>query len=464
MSSNLLFNGISLLDEPIDPESNIMSNFQEFCEDLDIMRSYINTDFYLEDVKLDPNKKGVKRRVGDVVNTATAPLKDGAQVYGNVTDAGGEVIRKTYDASFSIINLATKIIRWILKYLAKIPAFIAKVFKSIARIPDAIIDKIRGDISLYVTAEDLPLFYQRIFPQIDTFIMASKEMASGFSWSNMKLKDPSRRNANADVGYHLIKPNNYKKMELAHRSISKIKVEKRTINMRDKDTVKTYFGNKQSISFPDVEGQVRNYNYLGALIALTQNMQSWNEPLEEVRRMLADKFNSAGGRESFTKLSKGEMEDVHESMQMVAEVIRIVGDFIKYIIKDTNTIKGNVEKIKRKMGQATVEEIEDANLIISGDYITQKVVDQPPQGDTYPVNKLPWRFPKTYVKHINNIIDKIKKDHKDVDLNSLKVSYDKNSVRLYFGRTGTNTQEVIIIDRNKYRELHKESVDEEEAY
>lgn len=337
---------LNVLDDFVFSSINESPEYKEFCSDLNELGIMLDTELYLEAIV--DNKASFFKTVGDVWRNTKDTTKQAHGVYKDVTDAGGGFMKATYDAVMGALAIVARIIKFILGMVSKIPQGIASLLKMIGNIPTAIRNKIRGNISLNFTAEDLGKINTELIPEIEAFISLAKEMADGDVWSSVfGSKNVKELTTNA-VNYFFGGTDTaiFKKMKKAYRKIN-IQVEKTTIEMRDQNLVDIYFGAKV---FTDSSG--KETTYYNGLKKISASIDKLKPKLEPIGKLLGDKINRSQINQSFAHLPDAVKGDIRESVVMTSKVVKSIGDILKCINQDMTTISENVNKVNDRKAKA----------------------------------------------------------------------------------------------------------------
>jgi len=342
--------------EDIFPTSIPKEEFTEFCNDLDSLYSILDEELYMEAFV------SGKKDLGDTISTIASNTKDNTvktlKAYGDVTDAGGSLGKGVVDLISSAVGLISKIIGFFLKNLSKIPTFIAKCINMISQIPQEVRNLIRGNIKLYITAQDLQHFYNNIFPEIATFISLTKDMSSGEMWGTFFNRD--KKNLSFPTG-----KNDMEIYRAMKKSFSKLKgnvrFEPSVIEMKDDMVRNLYFGNIKNLKFTAINNATTKSlvnkksttdevvtSYHSGLLRLVEELDTFREPLSNVQKLISEKYNRTQANQTFARLSPAARENVKESILMVSKVVNIVGGLLTCINRDVETFNRTTAQILKK--------------------------------------------------------------------------------------------------------------------
>lgn len=332
------------------------SEFEEFCHNLDLLDKMYATDPFTE-AMVDKNIN-FKNSIHKTLKNTRDTTRDAVQIYGKVTDANGALIKNTWDLTMSATKIITNVITWLVKKLANIPLLIKNIVERTARIPRNVYDKIKGNIQLYITAEDIEQLYgSSLMVRIDTFAMQLQRLINGVCFQNFFFKKfkkviendkPSADFTEADVTvcHELIK---------LHGQISSLQFKKTSIVMND-SSIRIYFGKTTAVKVRrqkvDPSGKQTGFEmvdctYYDALQYLVEDLTAARDRIKKFQEAAGNKLGDAYYRETFLKLKKGAQDIISDTIKMVSKTISIVGNIVRYIIIDMNTINGAINTVMK---------------------------------------------------------------------------------------------------------------------
>lgn len=338
---------LDILSENIDYNLHTQE-FKEFCSNLNSLGVITNPRLYIESME-DHNKSFIaKMKDKKILSNARKTTGDVKKAYDNVTDGGGSLIRAVWDMSMKGIQLASKILKFILINLAKIPKMIVSIVKTIGRIPQNVRNKIRGNISLYITVNDVNSLYKTLIPVIDTFLDNADEVCKGTMWGTFFNRRPAGSKIPSkyiltenDMAYH-------KKMKSAYEKLKLIEFKETIVKLEDPNVVNIYFGGTKSIKYKNASGNVVESTYYDALAAVLNEFQEQSEFLKSVQTDIGEKFDKSQMNQAFARLDTSAQQTVGDTIQMISKVINIIGNLLRYTIIDMKTIRNSADKILSK--------------------------------------------------------------------------------------------------------------------
>jgi len=327
---------------------------EEVSVDIQQLHECFNVELILEKMQ-DANKSTI-----DKVKSINGPLKatrdttkDVVKSYNTLTDTGGTLLKSVWDLVTKAMQLAVKVARFILLNLSKIPKAILDVGKTFLSIPPEIKAKVRGDIKLYITVEDLNNLHKIIIPQIDTFLKNAHEMSKGDAWGTFWRR---RAKGTTGIAQFIFTENDiayYKKMKAAYTRVQKIDFNKSLVKIADQNIIDIYFGDAKSIKYKNADRGIVESNYYDALVEVFNIIQSQSEYINTISKDFDTKMDLSTMNQSLSKASESTKNTIIDAIRMNAKMINIIGNLMQYTIHDMNTLKGvakkllNAAKVKR---------------------------------------------------------------------------------------------------------------------
>ena len=321
--------------------------FYEFCNNLNRLDKILSTDLYIsEEVDRLDNKSDTSEKI---VNNTLKTTKDMAKIYGITTDIGGMSIKSVWDLIMKLLEIISSTLLFITKKIVLIPNTITNILDTISKIPSNVINKIRGNIKLYITVNDIQLMMDKfILEHMMNFISLANQLSKGELWTTMfKQKEPDREQSE----YNRVKSSSdmdtIKKMKKEFSYFSMIKFNETVIDMNDSNNVEGYFG-KGKVIYKDIYGVEHSNTYYASLKELINMITARKSELDVLYSTVGNKIKITQSNQSFANLSQLQRNSVINSMQMISKTIEIIGNIIKYMIKDLNTIQKSTTQIIKK--------------------------------------------------------------------------------------------------------------------
>jgi hypothetical protein len=345
---------LNILTEGINYDPDI-KEFKEFCNDLNILGSIVNPELYIE-AMVDNNKSwlgaiSIKKPLKNTRETT----KDIKKAYGDLTDGGGTLIRSIWDMSMKGIQFTSRILKFVLLNLAKIPKMIVGVAQTIGKIPQNVKNKIRGNVQLYITVNDVDNLYKKLIPTIDSFLRIASDMSKGDMWGTFF----NRRAAGEGIPSKYIMTENdmayYRKMKSVYGKLKLIDFKETVVKFESQNVIDIYFGGLKSIKYTDANNKTNQSNYYDALVHIFNDVREQEDFLKRVQTDMGQKFDKSQMNQSFGRLSEPAQKIVGESIQMISKVINIIGNLIRYVTIDIKTLRNSASKILKKNDVARVK-------------------------------------------------------------------------------------------------------------
>ena len=318
-------------------ESN---DFKEFCFIMDEM-NVLN-----EAVANADTSKNLQ--IQKIVDNTAKTTRDIATLYGITTDAGGAGIKSIWDLMMKLLKLAAKAISFIVGKLTKIPNTIGRLIDVISSIPSEIKTKIRGDIKLYMTIDDIQVMHnQFVLYHMNNLLSLATRFSKGDMWTTFWKSSSlgaGKRSFNESTDDMKI----LRLMSKEFKYFKNIKITQTVVNMSDAKVVEGYFG-KGVIEYTDIHGKRHKSTYYEMLTNLVKEISSRKTVLDELYSEIGDKMKRSQENDSFSKLSNVHKNAILNGMGMITTTINIIGNIVKYIMTDITTIQKATDQIlKRK--------------------------------------------------------------------------------------------------------------------
>ena len=342
---------LELPEEIIAFESINSSEYDEFCTLLEAINYMTDMD------SIDPVYLEASHVQGSIARNAASTIKNTvkntyrttagiADSYDKITTAGGNMITSGWNVVDAVIKMIVRLTSFIMKYLSKIPDMVAKVLRFITDLPSDIYNKIKGNIKLYITVDDISLLYrERLMTKLNGFLSTAQKLAQGNSWNYVKgtkiVKGIKKIFTPTDDQV-------CKQIMAYYREIGKVTFDQTTIDMSNRGNVVTYLAAKKEITFYDDKGQEFKGNYFQCINKLATDLMTKQKEIKGTYDMLTAKYNSSQASLNYAELDKKEQEQIVSTMNAIASMIGVVGNIVKYVMSDMNTIYKNLNGIRAK--------------------------------------------------------------------------------------------------------------------
>lgn len=385
--------------------------FYEFCNNLNRMNSLLSTDLYLSE-KVD-RLDGKSSTGKNIINNTLKTTKDMAKLYGITTDIGGMSTKSLWDLMMKLLELTSSALLFITKKIVMIPNTITKILDIVSNIPSNVINKIRGNIKLYITVDDIQLLMDKfILEHMMNFISLANQLSKGELWTTMfKQKEPDREQSEYNRVQSSSDMDTIKKMKQEFSYFAMIKFNETIIDMNDSSNVEGYFG-KGKIIYKDIYGVQHSNTYYSSLKELINMITARKGELDLLYSTIGNKMKITQSNQSFSNLSQLQRNSVINSMQMISKTIEIIGNIIKYMMQDLNTIQKSTSQITKRQDKINKGTAKKKLVGMSDDSIKDLDSNKEPISDIKYEKEMAG---KGYVKVMRFQKDKTGKVTKEID-------------------------------------------------
>lgn len=321
----------------------------EFCESLSLLQIMTSTVEYMSEAIDGANSKnGVGRQVEKIASNTVQTTKDVATLWGITTDAGGAGIKSIWDLAFKLISIAAKALAWIAKKLIMIPNMISSAIDMVTKIPKEVKSRIRGDIRLNITVEDVQSIIDTMcLLHMKNFLMYATQLSKGEMWSTLFHKENSSIAESILNKLFKDESNDIKtiaRMKKEYKYFNNLRINPTVVNMNDQNTVECYFG-QGTINFTDIHGHPYKETYYMSLKRILNWISEDQNNLNELYIELGTKLQKSQQNATFGKLNSVQQKQVLNVLQMMSDVVKIIGNIMKAVISDMDTIKKTTSQI-----------------------------------------------------------------------------------------------------------------------
>jgi hypothetical protein len=338
---NNLFD-LNLVDEIIMDQMCESESFKEFSYNLDLL-DQLYAEPLVEEV-IDYGST-VKRRVSNTIKNTKETTRDVAKAYSSITDANAGLLKNTWNLLMSAVNLIVRIASFIVKQLSNIPLIVMKVLNKVMDIPGDIRAKIRGNIKLYITANDIENLYNKsLLIRIEQFIAYARKLSQGDTWHKVfaisKVTTPDGKSIEVNPSDIRI----CKEMNKLYQGMASLRFNETEIDMKNTNNVNTYFGDDKSIKFA-YKGKQYECNYYTAVKGLMDNLNTYKQGIQAIQSSIDTKLNLTYDNSNYARLNVNQQGIINNAVQQISKVIAIIGNIIKYVMQDMKTIESSVDKV-----------------------------------------------------------------------------------------------------------------------
>lgn len=328
------------------------------------------------------NADAGRHQIDKIIANTSKTSRDIAKIYGISTDAGGAAIKSVWDLGMKLLTLATSAIAFIVKNIVKIPEAINKLIDKLVSIPSNVKARIRGDIQLYVTIEDLQtLNNQYVLNHMTNLLVLAKEFSAGEVWTSFWGKKERR-----DSGLNTNDARTLKEMKAEFAYFSKINMTKTVVNMSDANVVEGYFGNGK-IEYKDIHGKMHSSTYYESLKALISEISSKKNVLDGLYTAIGDKLKTTQDNGSFSELNKVRKDAIINGMSMMTTTINLIGNLVKNMMTDVATIQKTTDQIMSRKGKIAKGSTKKTNIVGRDDNAIKNLDVNDDPGNDYEYEK-----------------------------------------------------------------------------
>jgi hypothetical protein len=267
----------------------------------------------------------------------------------------------------SACKLVAKAAKWIAENIAKIPLLISKVIDGITDLPSNIKNKIKGNIKLYITANDLVNLYSvpyggkadsnddiSLLARIDRLINELTELSKGNMWTTHFTGNTDVKGFILDFGKAFInKDSKYrtdidimKSITKQQKYLQKITFSQTVIDMNDPANIDIYFSKNHKMKYKDFRGNHYENTYLEAMRELLGYINDRKDLIKDINDAIGSKFVESQDNGTFAQLGSAAQKTITSFFQTTSKLVEIVGNLTRYILVDVKTIEKNSNQIK----------------------------------------------------------------------------------------------------------------------
>lgn len=331
-----------ILSETYDVFNDIHSkHFKEFCRVLDEMDTlYFNYNEAVSSVTMNINNpNSFANKMDDNINTT----KGAANLANAGMDAYAGYMRTEYSILGKALSLVGRVIGFLLDKIMAISTKIVAVMNGTKSIKATTLAKISGDIALYITCDDIHNLYKNgIMDKIKTMVKYGEDATVGITWGRLFHPRGGLLNKNAKNDIKLLH-----EMQTIHNQISTLEFVKTIVPMTNSNTIRMYLGNVKSIKISDSNGINQDYTYYEALHKMMTEVSGWQEDIRVIKDNMNKKYSDSRMIGEFAKLSEKQRKTIIDTINMLSTTFKVLGNIVKYINVDMNTIAKEIKTIQK---------------------------------------------------------------------------------------------------------------------
>ena len=350
---------LEIFEEDVYIPTSARSDLFSMCKLMEEFDNLMNEDdpWYISEAVQNAEKVGTLKKI----NRTRAVMNDTIAMFDDLTDGQAWL----YNEEFNLLRKITKLIGAIGNFLYKIigwiPRAIIGVINGIGAIPNTVRKLISGNISLYVTIEDIETVYaQGVIGRIDDICAYAQTLSKGEMWSSFLSRmvkgavnivshiNPKRNDAKIPANERQVAT----KLVNTYRELSNINFSQTTINLKNPTIKEIYFGtggdgNGKEIKFRGIKILDKHVTtYPEALQILANSIVERQNKLKEVSKMLDIKWDETHANGSWGDLPPLYQTTISRSYKAMAGTIDIVAKIMKYISTDIRTYNKTLDNIK----------------------------------------------------------------------------------------------------------------------
>lgn len=323
-------------------------NFQEFCHTLDLIDDATNIQDLVLEEAVETAKGRFVKGGSTILRKTSRTTKEVFGAVDDVTSGGGALIGSVWSLFMKLVGFAGKVIYDALKKMAHLINDVGKVVDAVTSIPSRIRSKIRGDIHLYFTAEDMAsLANEHLMTKIRNFISTASLLASGDSWQVVSGSRPIQ-----NVKRLLVEDDVMKCKQLASmsRELQKLRFTQTTISMKRQENVITYFSTDGKVTYGTSKGGVKVGDYYTALRAVAAEVVDSQKDMQSIQRNFIAKVNETQANYNMARMKKADQMAVIDAQKGITKAVGIIGNMVKCISSDINELYKNASSVSKRSG------------------------------------------------------------------------------------------------------------------
>lgn len=356
---------LNLIDEVMAETLYESKAYSDFCSNLDELGNIFSNELLTEAVG--HQKMGMYKSASTVYNNTKSTTKSVGDMYKHTTDAGGSLLSAVWKVIESSFKLIARVAKFICTHIDKIPLYISKLIDTIANLPSDIKNKIKGNIKLYITADDIVSLYSiqtsqkikenddiSLFARLDMMITDLEKLIEGDLWVTYFTNKKSPLDFFKQFGDDFINKDTKHQTDIAiirritkqYNYIQNITFDKTVIDMNNAATAEIYFGTKNKLEYKDHRGNDYNCTYLEALKEILQYIIDKKSIIKTLQKSLDNKMIETQNNSEFAKMGVTARNTITEFFKTVSKLIEVLGNITRYITADINTIEKSANIIK----------------------------------------------------------------------------------------------------------------------
>ena len=308
------------------------NSYYELCT---IVRDYdrlMDNEIYFDEAVRD-TQRSAKRSLDQIISNTIDTTRDVVGLYDDTTTAGGSLIKAGWDLAMKLVKLAVRGLILIINLLTLIPTTITRVIESIENSAIKTMARIKGNITLYITYEDIKFLNDEfIFKTIKEIISAGVAMGKTQTWGNgskvpLINKEPKSVNYKAIKGY-------CNKIINGRARIKNMRFDATSIDLSSTKAKELYLGTGSG-------------SYLDSIRSIIKAIEDDKTNLDTLAKDFKSKYEDAIYSGAFATLRPHEQKRIQQAVIDLSKTTIDVSKIVNYANKDVNTIIKTVNKIKK---------------------------------------------------------------------------------------------------------------------
>ena len=305
-------------------ECDIYSVFTEYDELMD-------RTLYFDEVVSDASRS-VDNTVNKIVRNTIDTTRDVGDAYDKVTDAGGNILKAGWDLAMKLIHLALKAISFVSGIISKIPDIITATGRKIKNLGSRTINRINGNISLYITLDDIKYINDHyVFQTMNEIISAGVAISNDEIWDALakRKNDGKRKNASKSMIKYCTQ------IIKGRLKIDGMRFAVSTVDLSNTAMKNLYFGTTDDGA----------NTYLSEMRKLIDAVNGNKAEMQKLGELFQTKYEHAIASGAFANYNMKEQKLIQRAISDLAKTAVDVSRIVQHANKDIATINKAVSKI-----------------------------------------------------------------------------------------------------------------------
>jgi hypothetical protein len=305
-------------------ECDIYSVFTEYD-------ALMDRELYFDEVVRDASRS-IDNTVNKIVRNTIDTTRDVGDAYDKVTDAGGNILKAGWDLAMKLIHLALKAISFVSGIISKIPDVINSLGRKIKNLGSRTINRINGNISLYITMDDIKYINEHyIFQTMNEIISSGVAVSNDDIWDTLakRKNDGKRKNASKSMIKYCTQ------IIKGRLKIDGMRFAVSTVDLSNTAMKNMYFGTT------DDGGNT----YLSEMRKLIDAVNGNKAEMKRLGELFQTKYEHAIASGAFANYNLKEQKLIQRAISDLAKTAVDVSRIVQHANKDITTINKAVSKI-----------------------------------------------------------------------------------------------------------------------